>query len=214
MKITYLLQNPGLARCTPEGCESAVISAGPDGRYKDEDLREVRDADVIVVGLEPVGEDVLAAARRLKLVQRLGVGCDNVDLEAAARRGIPVCNMPDFNAGTVAEHTLMLILGLLRRVFESTLLMKSSHWPLGSLVERGIYDLQGRTLGLVGLGRIGAEVARRARAFDAELLYCDPHPQAATRAARWEPAAWSCRTSCDRPTSSPCTRRTGPRATT
>ncbi len=142
MKITYLLQNPGIASRTPEGWKSAVIAAQPDGSYAEEDLQEVADADFLVVGLEPVSEVLFARAKKLKLVQRLGVGYDNIDLESAARYGVPVCNIPDFNAATVAEHTIMLILALLRRAFESTLLMKASQWPLTTVISQGIFDRQ------------------------------------------------------------------------
>jgi phosphoglycerate dehydrogenase-like enzyme len=173
MKIGYLLQNPGLASVTPEGWEHAVIAAEPDGGYSAEDLERISDADFLVVGLEPVPEAIFEAADDLRLVQRLGVGYDAIDLDAAARRGVPVCNMPDFNAGTVAEHTIALILALKRRLFESTMLMKAGHWPLGAVVAGGIYDLQGKTVGIVGLGKIGLEVARRLQPFDVRLLYND-----------------------------------------
>ncbi|MFQ5791648.1 MAG: 2-hydroxyacid dehydrogenase [Acidobacteriota bacterium] len=173
MKITYLLQNPGVASRTPEGWTSAVIAARPDGSYAEDDLREVEDTDFLVVGLEPVPEALFTRARKLRLVQRLGVGFDNIDLEAAARLGVPVCYMPDFNAATVAEHTLMLILALLRRVFESTLLMKASHWPLSSIVAQGVFDLQGKTVGLIGGGAIGQAVAKLAKPFDVRLCYYD-----------------------------------------
>lgn len=182
MKVVYILRNPGIVERTPPGLASAFVAAASDGRYAGDDLRHIAEADVLVVGLEPVGEPVFAAARRLRLVQRLGVGYDSVDLEAAARRGVAVCNLPDFNAGTVAEHAMMLILALLRRVFESTLLMKSGHWPLSSVVGQGIYDLQGRTLGILGFGSIGRELARRAGGFGVEILYHD------RRASAEEPA--------------------------
>jgi phosphoglycerate dehydrogenase-like enzyme len=173
VKIVYLLRNPGIASRTPAGWESAVIAARPDGSYSEEDLREVVDADVLVVGLEPVGDAIFATAKRLKLVQRLGVGHCNIDLAAASRHGVPVCNLPDFNAATVAEHTIMLILALLRRVCDSTLLMKAGRWPVPSVVGGGIYDLQGKILGIIGLGAIGQAVARRAKAFDVKILYYD-----------------------------------------
>jgi phosphoglycerate dehydrogenase-like enzyme len=173
MKITYLLQNPGISSRTPEGWKSAVIAARPDGGYDEEDLREVDDADFLVVGLEPVPEVLFAQAKKLKLVQRLGVGYDNIDLEAAARYGVPVCNMPDFNAATVAEHTIMLILALLRRAFESNLLMKASKWPVSTVISQGIFDLQGKTLGIIGLGEIGQAVARRVKPFDVKICYYD-----------------------------------------
>ncbi len=173
MKITYLVQNPGITSRTPDGWRSAVLAARPDGSYTEEDLKEVADADFLVVGLEPVTEVVFAHASELKLVQRLGVGYDNIDLEAAARYGVPVCHMPDFNAATVAEHTMMLILALLRRVFESTLLMKAGKWPLPTVVAQGIFDLQGKTLGILGLGAIGQAVAKRAQPFGVNLCYHD-----------------------------------------
>jgi phosphoglycerate dehydrogenase-like enzyme len=171
VRVVYLLRNPGIETRTPEGWTGAVAGARPDGTYSDDDLALIADADALVVGLEPVGEEILARAPRLKLVQRLGVGYSNVDLEAAARHGVPVCYMPDFNAATVAEHTMMLILALLRRVFESTLLMKGGQWPLGTVVGAGIHDLRGRTLGLIGFGAIGRAVAQRARPFEVRILY-------------------------------------------
>jgi len=173
MKICYLLQNPGLASRTPEGWEHTVISAGADGGYSAEDLAKIADADLLVVGLEPVPESVFQAASGLRLVQRLGVGFDAIDLDAATRHGVPVCNMPDFNAGTVAEHAIALILAVTRRLFESTMLMKAGYWPLGAVIAGGIYDLQGKTVGIVGMGKIGREVARRLRPFGVRILYSD-----------------------------------------
>lgn len=180
MKIVYLLRNPGIMSRTPEGWQSVFIPARSDGHYSEEDLRELDEADFLVVGLEPVTEVMFARATKLKLVQRLGVGYDNIDLKAAARRGVPVCNMPDFNAATVAEHTLMLILALLRRVFESTFLMKAGKWPLSAIAAQGIYDLQGKTLGIIGLGAIGQAVVKRAKSFEVTLCYYDKHPQPTT----------------------------------
>ena len=173
MKVVYALRNPGIASRTPSGWESAVIQAGGDGEYGAAEIRAVEDADVLVVGLEPIGEELLSRARHLKLIQRLGVGFSNVDLDAAASRSVPVCNMPDFNAATVAEHAIMLMLALLRGVFDSTLAMKAGHWPLTTVVGRGIYDLCGKRVGILGLGAIGLAVADRLRAFEVELAYYD-----------------------------------------
>jgi phosphoglycerate dehydrogenase-like enzyme len=174
VKVVYLLQNRGIEHRTPAGWQHAVISAGPDGSYSEADLREVEDADFLVVGLEPVDERLLGAAKQLRLVQRIGRGHSNIDLEAAARRGIPVAGMPDFNAATVAEHAMMLMLALLRRIFESTLLMKAGRWPVRDVVTQGVFDLTGRTVGVVGLGAIGHAVATRLQAFDTRVLYTDP----------------------------------------
>jgi phosphoglycerate dehydrogenase-like enzyme len=144
--------------------------------FREEDLREVEGADFLVVGLEPVPEQLLDRAGHLKLIQRLGRGYDNIDVAAAERRGIRVCGMPDFNAAAVAEHAVMLMLALLRRVFESTLLMKAGAWPLADVVGHGIYELAGRTVGIVGVGAIGRAVAERVDAFDAEICYWDREP--------------------------------------
>jgi phosphoglycerate dehydrogenase-like enzyme len=179
MKISYLLRNPGIATRTPAGWQSAVFAARADGSYAEEHLRELGDSDFLVVGLEPVTAACIARAAKLRLVQRLGVGYDNIDLDAATRRGIPVCNMPDFNAGTVAEHTLMLILALLRRVFDSTFLMKAGQWPVSAVAAQGIFELRGKVLGIIGLGAIGREVARRAKSFDVDIRYFDVCRQAA-----------------------------------
>jgi phosphoglycerate dehydrogenase-like enzyme len=173
VKVVYLLQNRGVESRTPEGWEWAVITPSPDGSYPEEELTQVEDADVLVVGLQPYDERVLDRAPRLRLIQRLGRGYDNIDLEAAARRGIPVCGMPDFNAAAVAEHTLMLILALLRRVFDATLLMKAGRWPVMDIVGHGNFELRGKRLGIVGLGTIGRAVADRAQAFEADVRYYD-----------------------------------------
>lgn len=181
MKAVYLLQNRGLASRTPAGWDSAVISAS-NGLYRDEDLVEVEDADVLIVGVEPVDESLLARASRLRLIQRLGRGHNNIDLEAASRRGIPVCGMPDFNAASVAEHTVMLTLALLRRVFDSTLLMKAGRWPVAEVVAQGIFDLWGKVVGIVGYGAIGAAVAQRVHAFDARVCVAEQNAEKVDRA--------------------------------
>lgn len=173
MKVVYLLRHGGLSSRTPQGWESVVITPRPDGGYSRDELEQMADADFLVAGAECVHNVLLTRTRKLKLVQRLGVGHDGVDLEMAKRLNIRVCNMPDFNAGTVAEHALMLMLALLRRLFESTLLMKSGKWPVSTVVGSGLFDLQGKTLGIVGCGNIGREVARRARPFGVSLVYFD-----------------------------------------
>lgn len=172
MNVVYLVQHPGIAGTTPPGWTGTVVTPAPDGTVADADRGVVTRADVLVVGLFPLLRDTMASAPRLKLVQRLGVGYDNVDVAGAAALGVPVCNMADFNAGTVAEHTIMMMLGLLRRVFEATLLMKGGRWPIGEVVV-GNYDLAGRRVGLIGLGAIGEAVARLLRPFDVSLQYAD-----------------------------------------
>jgi glyoxylate reductase len=173
VKVVYFVRNPGIASRTPTGWRHALVSPDAGGCFPAARVAELEDADVLVAGLDPVDDDLLAHAPRLKLIQRLGVGHDAVNLGAAAARGVPVANMPDYNSGAVAEHALMLILALLRRVFDASLLMKAGHWPAGQIAAQGIYGLEGRTLGLVGFGAIGRAVAARAEPFGARLLYWD-----------------------------------------
>jgi phosphoglycerate dehydrogenase-like enzyme len=173
VKVVYFVRNPGIAGRTPPTWRHAVVSPDDQGGFPPERLDEVGDADVLVAGLDPVDDHLLARAPGLKLIQRLGVGHDSVDLEAAARRGVPVANVPDYNSGAVAEHTLMLALALLRRVFEASLLMKAGRWPIAHITARGVYGLEGRTLGLLGFGAIGRAVAARAEPFGVHVLYWD-----------------------------------------
>jgi phosphoglycerate dehydrogenase-like enzyme len=181
MKAVYLVRNAGIASRTPAGWESSIVSPRNGGGYTEEDISEMASATALVVGLDGLPAEVFDRAKGLRLVQRLGVGYCNIDLEAARRHGVPVCNMPDFNAATVAEHTLMLVLALQRRVFDATLWMKAGRWPTNELVGAGIFELAGKTVGLVGFGAIGRAVARRALAFDARICYYDrkgPDPEA------------------------------------
>jgi len=114
---------------------------------------------------------LLESAPQLKVIGRAGVGVDNVDIEAATRRGVLVLNTPGGNAVSVAEHTLALLLALARQVPAAHESTRRGEWRKA---EFGGYELKGKTLGLVGLGRIGQEVARRAQAFEMTVVAHDP----------------------------------------
>lgn len=114
---------------------------------------------------------LLAHARRLRVIGRAGVGVDNIDLEAATHKGIAVMNTPGANAVAVAEQTLGMMLAMARHLCRADALMHSGKWEKKSL--QGT-ELRGKTLGIIGLGRIGMEVARRARAFGMDLIGHDP----------------------------------------
>lgn len=118
-----------------------------------------------------VTADVLARAPKLELVGRAGTGVDNVDVAAATARGVVVMNTPDANSVAAAELTMALLLALVRNVPAGASSLAAGRWERSKLL--GV-ELAGRTLGLVGCGRIGREVARRALAFDMALLVCDP----------------------------------------
>ena len=139
-----------------------------DGRL----ATEIADADGLIVrSAVQADAALLEHAQKLRVIGRAGVGVDNVDLEAATRLGIAVMNTPGANAVAVAEHTMTMALAMARHLCRADALMHAGKWEKKSL--QGT-ELRGKTLGIVGLGRIGMEVSRRARAFGMKLVAHDP----------------------------------------
>lgn len=137
----------------------------------------LEDADALVVrSAVQADAALLEHAPKLRVIGRAGVGVDNIDAEAATRRGIVVMNTPGANAVAVAELTIGLMLALARKLPLANATMHAGKWEKKSL--QGT-ELRGKTLGILGLGRIGLEVARRARAFGLEILGTDPFVSAA-----------------------------------
>src|SRR5215469_3025357 len=133
---------------------------------------EIADADALIVrSATKVTDDLLAKAPKLRAVGRAGVGVDNIDLEAATRRGVLVMSTPGGSSVSVAEHTLALLLSLARQVPRLDRAIHEGRWEKSSAAGT---EVRGKTLGLVGLGRIGSEVAVRAQAFDMRVLAYDP----------------------------------------
>lgn len=118
-----------------------------------------------------VTADLLAAASRLQVIGRAGSGVDNIDLEAAGRRGILVVHAPGGSVLAVAEHTMVLLLALVRHIPAASGSLKAGRWEKSRFM--GV-ELSGKTLGILGLGKIGREVARLAQAFSMRVLACDP----------------------------------------
>lgn len=136
-------------------------------------LENIVDADGIVIrsGVK-VTKEVLSKAERLKVVTRAGVGVDNVDLEAATANGVVVMNTPNGNTIATAEHTFGLMLALARHIPQGHKSMQEGRW------DRKLYmgvELRNKTLGIVGLGRIGRAVAKRAIAFEMNVIAYDPY---------------------------------------
>ena len=136
-------------------------------------LREaLADSEGLVVRSETkVTPDVMDAARKLRVIGRAGVGVDNIDVPAATARGIVVMNAPDGNTITTAEHTLALLIALARNVPQANSSVKAAKWDRKRFIGA---ELQGKTLGIIGLGRIGRAVATRARAFGMKIVAHDP----------------------------------------
>lgn len=119
-----------------------------------------------------VGAEMMDQAPNLKAIGRAGVGVDNIDLDAASERGIAVFNAPGGNTIAAAELTMALMLSLVRRVTEADRSMRKGKWDRSKF--KGV-ELKGRTLGLIGAGRIGSEVAIRAKAFGMDVIVYDPY---------------------------------------
>jgi len=134
----------------------------------------VRDADGIVLRSKArVTEAVLACAPRLRAVSRTGVGLDNVDTDACARRGVAVRNLPGINAYAVAEHTMTVMLALLKRLPLMDRAVRDGGWAIRN--KNLPQDAAGKTLGVLGLGRVGREVIARAKAFGMITIGYDPY---------------------------------------
>jgi D-3-phosphoglycerate dehydrogenase len=134
---------------------------------------EIADADALIVrSATKVTPELLDQAGRLRVVGRAGVGVDNIDLDEATRRGVLVMSTPGGNAVSVAEHTFALLLALARQVPRLDKAMHEGKWEKSSAAGT---EVRGKTLGLIGVGRIGSEVAVRAEAFDMKVLGYDPY---------------------------------------
>jgi glyoxylate reductase len=139
-------------------------------------LREVADIEGLLCLLtDRIDEELLNAAPRLRVVSQMAVGVDNIDVAACTRRGIPVGNTPGVLTETTADLAWALLMATARRIVEAEAYTRSGAWqtwePMGLLGR----DVHGATLGIIGLGPIGAAVARRARGFDMRILYFSRH---------------------------------------
>ena len=134
-----------------------------------EDLKKaVVDVDAIIVRSETkITSDILAAGKKIKIVGRAGVGVDNIDVAAASRQGVLVVNVPGGNTISAAEHTVALLLSLSRNIPSANDSIKKGEWNRSKFTGS---ELHGKTLGLIGLGRIGREVAKRCQSFGMRVL--------------------------------------------
>ncbi|VXB60606.1 Hydroxyacid dehydrogenase [Microbacterium sp. 8M] len=161
-----------------------VVVRGPAHHDLAELRPLLRDADAWIAGTGPVTAEHLAAAPRLAVIARYGVGTEAVDLAAARSRGIPVTNTPGANADAVADHAVGLMLAALRGIADGDRRVRAGDWA----VRRG-RELGAATVGIVGFGRIGQGVAKRLSGFGSRILASDPFlPDDAVRAAGAEPA--------------------------
>lgn len=165
-------------RMRATGCELIPNTWGR-APTEDELLALVGNVDAIISGTEPLTERVFAAAPKLKIVAKHGVGYENIDLEAAKRRSIPVALAGGAIADSVADMAFALILALARQIPQGDRAVRAGTWPRMVGVE-----LRGKTLGIIGLGQIGKELAKRAKGFGMQIAAFDLYPDQAF-AANW-----------------------------
>ncbi len=151
-----------------QGC-SVVHSpqAGPTPLDKLIDM--LQGFDAVIAANDPYNEQLFAACPELKMVSRCGIGIDRIDLEAATREGVLITNTPGAMSEAVADYAFALLLASARRIVEGDMLMRQGGWA-----ELPGVELPGKTIGLVGFGRIGKAVARRASGFGLRIIACDP----------------------------------------
>jgi len=153
---------------TPAAFELVVADPGTPEFYQ-----AAAEAEYYLGLARQMGGEFFRAAPNLRLVQLLSAGYDRVDVEAARKAGVPVANNGGANAIAVAEHSLMLMLAVLKRLVRLHNDVVAGKWRIGNLAETRVFELAGKTLGIVGLGNIGKKVARRAAAFDMDVQYYD-----------------------------------------
>jgi phosphoglycerate dehydrogenase-like enzyme len=159
------------ARLRRSGLE--LNHAGPRGNRRPDEVAQLAgDAVAAIVSSDPFTDEVFAASPQLRVIARLGVGVDSIDLEAATRAGVVVTTTPGLNDETCADHALALLLAALRRVAEHDASVRRGEWDRGGALTP--WDLHGKRVGVVGYGRIGRSVVRRLQGFGTEIRVFDP----------------------------------------
>jgi phosphoglycerate dehydrogenase-like enzyme len=154
-----------------------VVLAPKHGLRTPDELRALAlGACAAIVSTDPFDASVIAACPHLRVIARVGVGVDSIDLDAATRAGIAVTVTPGANDVTAADHTLALMLAALRRVIEHDAAVRRGEWPRTGI--HTPWELTGATVGIIGYGRIGQLVASRLAGFDARVLVSDPITEA------------------------------------
>ncbi|PYK98597.1 MAG: phosphoglycerate dehydrogenase [Verrucomicrobia bacterium] len=168
--IADSISQRGIDELTRDGALEAKVETG----LSEADLAAaIPDfAALIIRSQTKVTAKILAAAKKLRVVGRAGVGVDNVDVEMATRRGVVVLNAPGANTISTAEHTFSLLLGLARNIARADATLKGGTWDRKNL--EGV-ELYNKTLGIIGMGRIGSELSRRAIAFGMRVVAFDPY---------------------------------------
>lgn len=186
MKIVFFTTlDPELRQVVVDQARPGMnVIAAPTAMPDEEKIKLIKDADFIMLFPGRLSDRVLQAAKKCKLVQLLSAGYDQMNLPLAADLGIPVANNGGANRVAVSEHTMMLILACYRRLMFYANNVKAGRWKPEQDRKIDVFELESKTLGIIGMGNIGRQVAKRARAFDTVLQYYDKyHPLTPTEEA-------------------------------
>ncbi|MEM1579360.1 MAG: 2-hydroxyacid dehydrogenase [Archaeoglobaceae archaeon] len=166
----------------PKGLLEALLSDVVDeiivfyDFVEEEIIRELENADVVIGDYTfkiPIGRKMLEAMKNVKLVQQPSTGYDHIDISSAKELGIRVANVGSVNALSVAEHTIMLALALLKKLIYANKRTFDGFWAQGEMFDLGFYELFGKTWGILGMGRQGREVIRRLQGWGVNVIYND-----------------------------------------
>ena len=138
--------------------------------------KELEEADIVIGDFTfriPIDREMIAHMKKVKLIQQPSTGYDHIDIDAAREAGIPVANIGGANSISVAEHTIAMALVLLKRMFQAHVKTQQGIWAQQEFFDLGVYELYNKVWGIIGMGRIGREVAKRVKAFGAKVVYYD-----------------------------------------
>ena len=168
--VTRLIPKRGLDLL--RGCAETKVWEGELPPPREVLLEEARGADGLLTLLtDKIDPELMDAAPNLKVISNYAIGYDNVDVEAATRCGILVVNAPTGNTVSAAEHAIALMMALARNIPQANAVLKTGLWKRNEFMGT---ELRGKTLGIIGLGNVGSEVAKRAKAFEMRVLGTDP----------------------------------------
>jgi len=160
-----------LDRITP--LHEMKVWEGEDSSPREVLLEEIRDIEGVISVASPIDAEIINAAPKLKIISSCSVGYDHIDVAEATRKGIPVGNTPDVLTETTADLTFSLLLASARRIVDGDIFTRQGKWRMHAHLDLLGVDVHHATLGIVGLGKIGTHVAKRAKAFNMRVLYYD-----------------------------------------
>lgn len=142
-------------------------------KQEDELIKITKDADAVICQFAPITKKVIDNMEKCKVIIRYAIGVDNIDVDAATEKGIYVCNVPDYGIDEVSNHAIALLLSLIRKIEQTSQSVKEGKWDY--TIAKPVYRTKGKTLGLIGLGRIPSLIAKKMNGFGLDIICYDPY---------------------------------------